>query len=202
MAGGVVMSFMMKRTAKVGDLYVSALAGSSATADKQFFELRGMNAPSDASALLLEQSLEEFCVRNPLPKSSIDSGSFRLFVILPTLPRRSVALLNIVARTCIVELVQLWFMPLATKSMHMNVLQSCVLQAHLDFICPYYGSFPEAALGNLLALLVIMRGQEQRVEFFMAVGPMYQFPNMADSQREVYLIPYYNPKPLSLLTPP
>jgi len=78
MAGGVVMSFMMKRTAKVSDLFVSALAESSATPDKQYFELRGMNAPSDASALLLEQSLEEFCVRNPLPKSSNDSGSFRL----------------------------------------------------------------------------------------------------------------------------
>ncbi len=99
------------------------------------------------------------------------------------------------------ELVQLWFMPMSTKSMHMHLLQSCVLQAHLDFISPYYGSFPEAALGNLLALLVIMRGQEQRVEFFMSVGPMYQFPNMAENQRQVNLIPYYNHKPLSLLRP-
>jgi hypothetical protein len=30
-------------------------------------------------------------------------------------------------------------------------------------------SFPEAALANLLSLLIIMRGDEQRVEFFMSV---------------------------------
>jgi hypothetical protein len=91
---------------------------------------------------------------------------------------------------------------MATKEMQPQVLQSCVLQGYLDFIYPYYSSFPEAALGNLLALLVIMRAQEQRVEFFMSVGPMYQFPNMAENQRQVYIILYYNHKPLSLLRPP
>jgi hypothetical protein len=113
MAGGVLMSFMMKRGSKVGDVFVSALGATFHATDKRCFELVALNSDVDAGGLVLEQSLEEYCVRNPLPKTSAPDGSFR---------------------TCIVELLQVWFMPLSLSTIHPPLLLSCVYQAHFDFI--------------------------------------------------------------------
>lgn len=155
MPGGVTMSFMMQRSAKIGDVFASVL-GQAYETDRQYFELVGVS--SDTGSLLLHQSLEDFCVRNPLPKASAFDVSFR---------------------TCIMELRQIWYMPLSVAAMPPPLLQACCYHAHLDFIAVHYMTFPETALANLLALLVIMHAQEQRVEFFLSAGAVYRMPNMS-----------------------
>ena len=112
MAGGTISSFMMQRAAKIGDLFANAL-GDAFQTDRQYFELFAVNGETDQSLLLL-QSIEEYCVRHPLPKApAFDSATFR---------------------TCIVELRQIWYMPLNCKAMPLPLLQSCVYHAHLEFI--------------------------------------------------------------------
>ncbi len=49
----------------------------------------------------------------------------------------------------------------------------------------YHDSLPEAALANLIALIIIMHGQEQRSEFFMAVCTMLHAPSASDNQLQV-----------------
>ena len=103
---------MMQRAAKIGDLFANAL-GDAFQTDRQYFELFAVNGETDHSLMLL-QSIEEYCVRHPLPKApAFDSATFR---------------------TCIVELRQIWYMPLNCMAMPLPLLQSCVYHAHLEFI--------------------------------------------------------------------
>ena len=76
-------------------------------------------------------------------------------------------------------------MPLSCASMPPPLLQACCYHAHLDFIAVHYATFSEAALANLLALLIIMHAHEQRAELFLSAGSLYQMPNMSPKLLQV-----------------